>query len=86
MPAKKTTRSVDSAAKAKKAPAAKKAAKKTTKKATKKAATKKAPAAKKAAKSSTVSKFTKSYSLSGVDVTGRNLVIVESPAKGKTIQ
>ena len=77
----KKTRSADSAAKAKKAPKAVKAAsvkpaKKVAKKAAKKVATTKAP----------VSKFAKSYSLSGVDVTGRNLVIVESPAKGKTIQ
>ncbi len=81
MATKKTPRSADSAAKAKKAPAAKKAAKKTaTKKPAKTAAAKKAPA------KSGARTATRSYSLSGADVTGKNLVIVESPAKGKTIK
>lgn len=74
----KKTRSADSAAKAKKAPAAKKAARKST--------VKKAPAKKTAAAKTTTRTATRSYTLSGADVTGKNLVIVESPAKGKTIK
>lgn len=94
MVVKKTTRSASSAAKAKKATVTlgdstesmienvistktKKApAKRVSKKAVKKTVEK--PGEKKFAP--------RSYSLSGVDVTGRNLVIVESPAKGKTIK
>lgn len=87
MPVVKKTRSADSAAKAKKATVAegdsvvkkpkkaptKRVAKKVAKKVEEKASDKKPTAP-------------RSYSLSGVDVTGRNLVIVESPAKGKTIK
>jgi|GEM_PF-3843716 len=82
MAIKKTTRSADSAAK----PAKK--AKKITKSASKAAKPKKA--AKKATAKKTATSASKyparNYTLSGVDVTGRNLVIVESPAKGKTIK
>ncbi|MBP6910578.1 hypothetical protein KBC03_03175 [Patescibacteria group bacterium] len=97
MPVKSTKRSASSAAKAKKAVVtegdstesiiegviaskkktpAKRAAKKTASKAAKKTTEK--PTEKKG--------FTRSYTLSGADVTGKNLVIVESPAKGKTIK
>lgn len=78
MATKKTTRSADSAAPAKKAP------KKTASKAAKKTTVKKAATKKTAAKSTRTP--TRSYTLSGADVTGKNLVIVESPAKGKTIK
>ncbi len=82
MVAKKTTRSADSAAPAEKAP-------KAAKKAVRKSPAKKTAAKKSASKTAAPAKgygAPRSYSLSGVDVTGRNLVIVESPAKGKTIQ
>lgn len=97
MPVKKTTRSASSAAKAKKAVVtegdstesiiegviaskAKKAPVKRAKKTASKAAKKPAASGGKPAYKP------KSYTLSGADVTGKNLVIVESPAKGKTIK
>lgn len=80
---KPTKRSADSAAKAKKAPVKKKVAMPTG------GQSKKTPAKKTVAKKTTTTSsktVTRSYTLSWVDVTGRNLVIVESPAKGKTIK
>ena len=69
----------ESAAKTVKKATKKKAAKKTAKKATKKVTKKKAAKKKAATKSTT-------YKSQAVDATGKNLVIVESPAKARTIE
>lgn len=88
MPVKKTTRSTTSAAPAKKV--AKTASAK--KAVTKKVAAKKSPAKKVSAKKTSVSKAPESYIPSKItnaystDITkGSHLVIVESPAKARTI-